>query len=76
MIVTLTYNCPEEKDALKLALAGMDLSIALSDLKNHLRNILKYSENKSEDYLQAVEDIETKLSDILDQRNLWQYIDL
>jgi uncharacterized protein (UPF0128 family) len=55
----LVFNLPEEREELHFAQKGLDYSLALDEIDNHLRNRLKYETLSDEvhDALQQVRDI-------------------
>ena len=65
MIAKLAFNLPEEQSEFEDMLDGPKLKGAVQEFDNHLRSILKWSTDKSEEYIQAVQDVRDKLFDIV-----------
>jgi len=62
MIATLTFNLPEEQEAFDAAMEGQGARIALSEIRTHLRNRLKYGEI-SEEVSNELREVQTLLFD-------------
>ena len=69
MIVTLRFNLPEEKEELEMAQKGIDYSIALDNIRNHIRSKLKYSE-LSEAEVKVWEEIQENVYEEIRDLNL------
>lgn len=67
--VTLTFDLPEDRSEMHAALFGQDALLALWDIDNKCRGLLKHGD-LSEDAAQVVEDIRqlvpTNLLDLLE----------
>lgn len=64
--VNLSFDMPEDKDELKAALYGKDFYFACLHFDNYLREQIKnYSDNMSDEQLQALERIREEFNDIV-----------
>jgi len=58
----LIFNLPEEREEFHYAQKGIDYSIALDEVDNHLRNRLKY-EQLSDEVYEALEQVRNVLQE-------------
>jgi len=65
----LKYKLPEEESNFRVAAMSMDWALALWDLDQHLRSLLKYGhEFKSAD--EALEAVREHLHDLMEEREI------
>lgn len=71
MKATLEFNLPEDNDQYQATIKAVDYYLALFDMREFLRSVMKYNIRKlSEDQLKTVEYIQSKFIDILDGKDI------
>lgn len=70
MIVTLTFNLPEEKDEHTLAIKGSDYWSALWDLDQWLRDIIKYHSDDKDLNIDTLEVCRNQLREIMSEHGV------
>jgi hypothetical protein len=69
MKATITFNLPEEQEEHADALQGTLWKSAVSDIDQHMRNLLKY-DSPLKDAPDAVQHLRTTLHEILEAKGL------
>jgi len=65
---TLEFNLPEDELDLSNAINGNKFKLILWDMDQHLRSIVKYSENEEE--VRVAEELRDKLQEYFSQYNI------
>lgn len=68
MKATLEFNLPEDELDLSNAINGNKFKLILWDMDQHLRSIVKYSENEEE--VRVAEELRDKLQEYFSQYNI------
>jgi hypothetical protein len=68
MKATLEFNLPEDELDLSNAINGNKFKLILWDMDQHLRNMVKYSENEEE--VRVAEELRDKLQEYFSQYNI------
>lgn len=68
MKATLEFNLPEDEFDLSNAINGNKFKLILWDMDQHLRSIVKYSENEEE--VRVAEELRDKLQEYFSQYNI------
>lgn len=68
MKAILEFNLPEDNDDFDMAVKGVKYFIALDEIRNRLRNILKYnSDHFNEQELELIEKAQKEFFEILEE---------
>jgi hypothetical protein len=70
MKAILEFDLPDEQHEHKLAIDGQKWSCAMWDIDQHLRSILKYEDNISEEVYDKVDSIREKLYQCLEDNGV------
>lgn len=69
----LTFNLPEENDEFNTCVAAMQFRMVIEDMRESLRNTLKYGELDDKAH-EAVQKVQTEFLDNLNDRGLLKLI--
>ena len=63
--VSIVYSLPEEEEEYQVHMHAMKYAVAIEDVDNKCRALIKWSENPSDDAIQLAEDIREIIREVL-----------
>ena len=75
MRAILEFKLPEEETDYKLCIRANDLMLALSDIKQEIRTLRKYTDLSEVSAIKVVEELWNELHNILQDRTLLDLLD-